>query len=164
MIGGWDISCEIALKWMPLDLTDDKSTLVQVMAWCHQAPSHYLSQCWPRSLSPYGVTRPQWVNGHDSQFPIGIVASGSRDWSTERQLTSIAHCKLSQGAAEKSRVTWLWLSKHKHDWTGPADCASVQPMTTCQSRATESPKHKSLRDWSHMVHRPRLILVSRNHA
>ena len=27
------------------------------MAWCH-----YLSQCWPRSLSPYGVTSPQWVN------------------------------------------------------------------------------------------------------
>ena len=22
---------------MPLDITDDKSTLVQVMAWCHQA-------------------------------------------------------------------------------------------------------------------------------
>ena len=32
------------------------------MAWCHQAASHYLSQCWPRSRSPYGVTRPQWVN------------------------------------------------------------------------------------------------------
>ena len=31
------------------------------MAWCHQATSHYLSQCWPRSLSPYDVTRPQWV-------------------------------------------------------------------------------------------------------
>ena len=31
------------------------------MAWFHQATSHYLSQCWPRSLSPYGVTRPQWV-------------------------------------------------------------------------------------------------------
>ena len=46
---------------MPLDLTDDKSTLVQVMAWCHQATSHYLSQCWPRSLLPYDVTRPQWV-------------------------------------------------------------------------------------------------------
>ena len=46
---------------MLLDLTDDKSTLVQVMAWCRQATSHYLSQCWPRSLSPYGVTRPQWV-------------------------------------------------------------------------------------------------------
>ena len=30
--GGWDISYEIALRWMPQDLTDDKSTLVQVMA------------------------------------------------------------------------------------------------------------------------------------
>ena len=47
---------------MSLDLTKDKSTLVQVMAWCRQATSHYLSQCWPRSLSPYGLTRPQWAN------------------------------------------------------------------------------------------------------
>ena len=46
---------------MPQDLTDDKSTLVQVMAWCHQATSHYLNQCWPRSPTPYGITRPQWV-------------------------------------------------------------------------------------------------------
>ena len=52
----------MAEVFLPLDLTDDKSTLVQVMAWCHQATSHYLSQCWPRSLSPYGVTRPQSVN------------------------------------------------------------------------------------------------------
>ena len=47
---------------MPQDLTDDRSTLVQVMAWCRQATSHYLSQCWLSSLSPYGVARPQWVN------------------------------------------------------------------------------------------------------
>ena len=60
--GGWGISYEIALRWMPQDLTDDKSTLVQVMA-SGQATSHYLSQCWPRSMSPYGVTRLQWVNG-----------------------------------------------------------------------------------------------------
>ena len=52
-----------APRWMPWDLTDDKSTLVQVMAWCRQATSHYLNQCWPSSMSPYGVTRPQWVNG-----------------------------------------------------------------------------------------------------
>ena len=61
MIDGWGISCEIALIWMSPDFIDDQS-LVQVMAWCHQATSHYLSQGWPRSLSPYGVTRPQWVN------------------------------------------------------------------------------------------------------
>ena len=62
VIDGWVITCELALRWMLLDITDDKSTLVQVMAWCHQATSHYLSQCWPRSLSPYGVTRPKWIN------------------------------------------------------------------------------------------------------
>ena len=43
------------------DLMDDMSTLVWVMAWCRQAASHYLSKCWPTSLLPYGVTRPQWV-------------------------------------------------------------------------------------------------------
>ena len=64
VIDGGGISCEIALIWMSLDFTDDQSTLVQVMAWCRQATSHYLSQSWPRSLSPYGVTRPQWVKMH----------------------------------------------------------------------------------------------------
>ena len=49
---------------MSLDFTDDQSTLVQVMAWCRQATSHFPSQCWPRSLSPYGVTKPQWVKIH----------------------------------------------------------------------------------------------------
>ena len=35
---------------MSLDLPDYKSTLVHVMAWCNQAASHYLSQCWHRSI------------------------------------------------------------------------------------------------------------------
>ena len=62
LIGIFTSSKYNALRWMPRDLTDDKSTLVQVMAWCRQATSHYLSQCWPSSMSPYGITRPQWVN------------------------------------------------------------------------------------------------------
>ena len=62
VIDGWGIDCELALRRMSLDLNDDKSTLVQVMAWCRQATSHYLIQWWPRSLSPYGVTMPLWVN------------------------------------------------------------------------------------------------------
>ena len=62
-----------ALRWMPQDLTDDKSTLVQVMAWCRQATSHYLSQCWLSSLSPY-VARPQWVkqNSHSMNPMIKV--------------------------------------------------------------------------------------------
>ena len=51
-------SCEIALKCMPQDIFDDTSILVQVMAWCHQATSHYLSQSWHKSILSYGVTRP----------------------------------------------------------------------------------------------------------
>ena len=43
-----------ALRWMPQDLTDDKSPQVQVMAWCHQAASHCLNWCWLRSMLPYG--------------------------------------------------------------------------------------------------------------
>ena len=31
-------------------------TLDHEMVWCHQATSHYRNQCWPRSMSPYGVT------------------------------------------------------------------------------------------------------------
>ena len=61
MTDGCGISSAIALRWTSGDLNDDKSTLVQVMAWCHKATSHYLNQCWPRSLPPYRVTRSQWV-------------------------------------------------------------------------------------------------------
>ena len=64
MTTGWGISCKIALRWIPLDLANDKSTLVQLMAWCRQATSHSLSQCWPRFMSPHGVTRPLWVKQH----------------------------------------------------------------------------------------------------
>ena len=57
------ISCEIALRWLPQNLTDDLSTLVQVMAWCHRATIHYLNQCWPSSTTVYGIIWPQWVDG-----------------------------------------------------------------------------------------------------
>ena len=33
--------------WTPQDAIDDRSTLVQVMAWCHQAATYYKNQCWP---------------------------------------------------------------------------------------------------------------------
>ena len=42
------------------------------MAWCREATSHYMSQCWPRYLSPYGVTSPQWVNPFNNGY-MGIL-------------------------------------------------------------------------------------------
>ena len=52
----WAPSDEIGFGLGPQNPLDVMSTMVQVMAWCHQATSHYLSQCWPRSMLPYGVT------------------------------------------------------------------------------------------------------------
>ena len=52
------MSCEIALRWIPQDLTDEKSQMVIV--WFRQATIHYLNQCWPSFTTRYTVTRPQW--------------------------------------------------------------------------------------------------------
>ena len=71
------------------------NTLVLVMAWCRQATGHYLSQCWPISLSPYGVTRPQWVNNNVHirvASPIVFQIAGKPDFNSlfklPRQQTS----------------------------------------------------------------------------
>ena len=82
VIDGWDISCGIALIWMSPDFTDDQSTLVQVMAWCRPTSSHYLSQCWPRSLLPHGVTRPQWVkiiSGYSLKYISNGISCEGKD-------------------------------------------------------------------------------------
>ena len=46
-------------RWLSLDHTDDKSTLVQIMVWHRHAQSH--CQFWLRFMSPHGVIRPQWI-------------------------------------------------------------------------------------------------------
>ena len=60
------ICIDLQFFLMPSDechrtFTDPKSTLTQVMAWCCQATSHCLSQCWPSSLSQYGITSLQCI-------------------------------------------------------------------------------------------------------
>ena len=56
-------SYDIAVRWMPHNPVDDKSSVVQVMAWCRQTTCHYLRQCWSISKLPYGFVGPQWVKG-----------------------------------------------------------------------------------------------------
>ena len=50
--------------WDNLSYTTYRSRclLQLLMAWCHQATSCYLSQCWLSSVPPYRINRPQWVN------------------------------------------------------------------------------------------------------
>ena len=60
------------LKWYTAIPYHDRSTLVQVMAWCRQATSHYLSQSRPRSVLPYCITKLQCVVNHGHvQFILG---------------------------------------------------------------------------------------------
>ena len=67
--------CEIALMWMAQNLTHGKSILAQVMAWCHQATSHYhyLSQCWPGSVASLGYNELNF--GHTPLNPCCFLAS-----------------------------------------------------------------------------------------
>ena len=51
------ISRDIAFIWIAQNPTDDNSSLGQVLAWCRQATSHYLGQCW----STHAIWS-QWVN------------------------------------------------------------------------------------------------------
>ena len=99
LIGIFRSSHDNALRRMTQDLTDDKSTLVQVMAWCLQATRHYLSQCWLSSLSPYGVARPQWVNS----FWPGDVIWWQRTGST---LAPVMACCLT---APSHYLNHCWL-------------------------------------------------------
>ena len=46
-------ACKIVVRRIPQNSSDDESTLVQVMAWCRQAKSHYLSQWWESSKMAY---------------------------------------------------------------------------------------------------------------
>ena len=61
------VSSYLALRWIQWDLI----TLVQAKAWCRQS-SRYLSQCWPRSMLPCGITSTQWIN-HDDSFVCFFV-------------------------------------------------------------------------------------------
>ena len=95
-IGIFKSSYDNVLRWMPQNLTGDKSTLVQVMAWCHQATSHYLNQCWPRSLTPYGVTRPQWVKvmshehyGVSNHQQLSCLPTACSDWQQRNHPCSV---------------------------------------------------------------------------
>ena len=95
-----------ALRWMPRDLTDDKSTLVQVMGWCRQATSHYLNQCWHSSMSPYGVTRPQWV-----QLSCWFYRPCPPPTNGTDYITMVTRAVPARGSPREVRMLWWLLGK-----------------------------------------------------
>ena len=53
-----DSCCEFALRWILQNLAIGS---IGSIAWYRPKTHHYLSQCWPSYVSPYGVTMPQWA-------------------------------------------------------------------------------------------------------
>ena len=84
---------------------DDKSTVVQVMAWCHQAASHYLSQCWSRSVSPYGDTKP-------SELSKGLSTDDDEFFEFSK-LQSSKLLKFYFSSSHKVAFILLGISKHQ---------------------------------------------------
>ena len=76
-------SWKIALMWMPQNPSDDKQTLVELMAYFHQATNHYLHNCWPRSMSPYSTTRPLWINVHEIYMSLNDNKLPKWMWGTQ---------------------------------------------------------------------------------
>ena len=77
--------------------------LVQVKAWCRQATGHYLSRCWLSSLTPYGVTTPQWVKvNYRFCFPVWVWGGAVPNWYTQHaqrdsHVRCISFCLLRLG-------------------------------------------------------------------
>ena len=112
----WGISCEIALRRLSPDLIEDKSPLGHVMAWCRQATSHCMSQCWSISMLPYGAIRPQCVNHHVSN-PHNIISTIHvlEPAVTDKYLN---HGAFPQGSPDHVQTSALtWSNSFKSQWT-----------------------------------------------
>ena len=88
------ISCEIAPTRMPQDLSDDISTLVQVMAWYHQTTSITWANVHPdlcrhmASLSHKSLLAEKIRSAHWLQMPRHQATSNPADESTYEFLLS----------------------------------------------------------------------------
>ena len=103
-------SCTTVLRWMPLDTFNDKSILVQVTTWCHQPTSHYLLKCRPRFISPYVVSRPQWVAFLVLEQAYNSSASSSHNYEPKRLVADIHIFFVKNTKTTTYLSTYLWLA------------------------------------------------------
>ena len=90
------ICCDIVLRWMQQNLTNEKSTLIQVMPWwCHQATSHYI-----------------WTNA-DQVVWCHMAPLSHNELTTEAKTKWPPHCRLH---FDKHFLEWkiiiVWFDFH----------------------------------------------------
>ena len=103
------IFCAITLRTK--NKFDDMSTLVQVMACCCQAASHYRSQCWPRSTLPYGISKPQCVNRLYAYLTLLVLTP--------------------EYAMMTALIPWLLMPSNNGNWQAWCTTPCLQKMKFC---------------------------------
>ena len=126
-------------NWSHLNVNDfdDKSTLVQAMAWCLQATSHYLSQCSARSMASYGITWPQLVKIGLSPLDLVTIYS-SENWV----IIGLGNC-LSPNSHYLNQW-WLVSSVGCYSTVSSWNSATIQVYLINSKRY-----HLCLRGWGH---------------
>ena len=114
------------------DLSDNESTLVQVMDWCHQATSHYLSQSWPSCMSPHIVTKPQRVNKYPTRGVSYTIAMQKRQPLSETMMvTLLTHICVTGPQWVNFNPACISNYNHYKEWheiTHQFQASTVQPL------------------------------------
>ena len=113
------------------------------MAWCRQATSHCMKQCWPRSMSPYGVTRPQWVKapeGLNVTYWLPVIEDFITVWdvapdgSTEASWEDCLECCVSWGRPRLVTLNGVvrrpLVSKNRKIWDNGISITNVSHFLT----------------------------------
>ena len=113
-INNWALTVKLLSVW---NLTNE-STLVQVMAWCRQSTSHYLSQCLLRSILPYGITRHRSTMASQITSNLTVISSTIPSCQQLRKYQSSAILTICEGnpPVTKSNVKSLSMSWRHYVW------------------------------------------------
>ena len=114
VIDGRATSCEIALRCLPLDFTDNKTILVQVMAWCRQAAVHYPGQCWLRWPDLWHHMEPLCHNELNNCLSPVCYQTGTR---TNADINYHSNC-------EEQTTNDIWFKYKTFHWKKKTACGN----------------------------------------
>ena len=100
-------------------------SIIHVIAWCHQATSHYLNQCWPRHALPCGITRLFCNMVNTSMIMIMDYCLMAAKSLPELMLT---HCQVIESS--NNNFKWFYLQN---------GCLFIQ-VSTCSGINTLRPR------------------------
>ena len=121
------------------------------MAWCHQTTSHCLSQCWFRSLSPYGITWSQWVNTDVTSLTQKPQYFRPFTFEVYICISMISPIIISQPAMCQMSICYTYKWACTHYFTASTGCILVTSWPTCEPPTARRTTSRCLRQPSRWV-------------